>query len=1439
MRSLTFGILPVLVAVTPAAFAHNVSPAQGARVTLAYGSSLPITVTPEMGEPCTVTATAVEIVVTTPLLSIQRTTANPNLDVDFSITAARHPENFEETTAVQVSWAATGLTTTGTGDPTCNGSGEVSFNVTVQEQPRLPTIAAIANPATTPTDPVSLATGEFYFEEKPDIMPGGPMPLGFVRYYASRLNSGGSLGTNWSHNFLFTMTFPSSGNISVTDNHGRVLTFHQAGGSITPSSSNFINYQLVSTGSGYALGDPIENRFYNFNSSGVLISIQDRSGNTHTLSYTGGNLTGISDGLGRTLTLAYDSNNHLISVTDGTRTAHYAYTGNNLTSFTDVRGFVTTYAYDSSTGIAGLITKKTLPLGNVATSQVYDSAGRVTSQTDGLGNKTTFAYGSGSTTQKDPRGNSRAYAFDAAGNLTAFTDENGKTTTYAYDSLGRRISVTDSLGNVFKTAYDAASGKVLTYTESDGSVTTYSYITQTQSGITFRDLTGITYSDGSADKFTVDSSGRITAFTDRSGSVTNIALNGHGQATSIANASGGTVTLTYGNDGTVSTVEDASGNKTAIGYDAMGRSNQISHPDGTTRRYTLDLAGNLVSDTDERGKTATFVYDPNGNLTSITDPLGAVTSYGYDADDRLISVTDPNGNKASRSFDSIGNIASRSDRNGNSFTFSYDPASHRTGVTDPAGNAWRRTYDSEGFPLSYADPLNNKWSYSRDSLPRVVKTVNPGGGVTDWNYDKLGRISSVTDAASVVTSVTADPRGLVAAVQQGGDLVTNAFARNSLGEVIQTTDGKGSAWLQGYDAAGRQTTATDPLGQVTAASYDSRNRLATTTFPGNLGNVQLTYDGNGNIVEKRYSDGVDLKYSFDDAGRMVSADGVTLQYDAVGEITSSNGLGIARDAGGRITSVTLAPGKVVNYTYDERDLLVKVSDWAGGSMTFTWDAGSRLVSITRSNGVGTSLSYNNDRYLTALQETGKSAISSITIARDGRGNVTNEDRSVPTSGIPDVIEIPFSYDAASQVSGYTYDAMGRLVSDAGRTYSWDLASRLSSWSDDSGPTAATYDAFGNRISRTRGGVTQNYLLNYAFALQPVSVVRQNCSDVRYYIWSPSGALLYSIEAADNSRRFYHFDESGNTIFLTNDSGSVTDSYAYTPFGVPLAQQGNTENPFTFGGRHGVMQEAASGLYYMRSRYYDATTAHFLTRDPARRSESPAETNVYSFARANPLMFEDPSGQNAVIEGDISGIGSHTEITVDVWENGKVIGTLNASFGEGEYRRRKARKEDGMNGGVLWRGQGTIVLNFQPGAAVTQNAGENNTFVSGGQEQDERAAEAILTAVDFAASDLPQYQAGTPAGSFLRARRKEIKTEDGKLASHFGGMFKGSGIWATYGVIMPGRTCNTFTGTILNAFFGHNDRPVGITASSVGENLKANLDPNWTPPERDYMALMYP
>lgn len=77
----------------------------------------------------------------------------------------------------------------------------------------------------------------------------------------------------------------------------------------------------------------------------------------------------------------------------------------------------------------------------------------------------------------------------------------------------------------------------------------------------------------------------------------------------------------------------------------------------------------------------------------------------------------------------------------------------------------------------------------------------------------------------------------------------------------------------------------------------------------------------------------------------------------------------------------------------------------------------------------------------------------------------------------------------------------------------------------------------------------------------------------------------------------------------------------------MTQNGATDNPFTFHGAWGVMQEGATSLYYMRARYYDSASQRFLSRDPA-GSLDPLRIDPYQFALNNPVSFRDPSGASA-------------------------------------------------------------------------------------------------------------------------------------------------------------------------------------------------------------------
>jgi RHS repeat-associated protein len=151
-------------------------------------------------------------------------------------------------------------------------------------------------------------------------------------------------------------------------------------------------------------------------------------------------------------------------------------------------------------------------------------------------------------------------------------------------------------------------------------------------------------------------------------------------------------------------------------------------------------------------------------------------------------------------------------------------------------------------------------------------------------------------------------------------------------------------------------------------------------------------------------------------------------------------------------------------------------------------------------------------------------------------------------------------------------------------------------------------------------------LNYATGLPSAAVFRSENSDVTYYVYAPDGSVLYSIDAASGGHHFYSFDETGSTTFLTGDNGAITDSYGISPYGdvVTAGSSNKTDNPFTWQGQFGVMEEPGTSLFYMRFRYYDSAFARFLSRDPF-ISPDPLEINPYQYAAGNPVANVDAAG----------------------------------------------------------------------------------------------------------------------------------------------------------------------------------------------------------------------
>lgn len=1213
-----------------------------------------ILVAPSADEACVV-AVDVEVIAGSSLISLSYGAAgNTAREVQIYVHALRAPLNgLEESAIVHGNWHATGFTGDGRKDPACSGADGFAANVLVRMSPT----AAQQPCAACTADPISTSTGEVMKSEV-DLALGGPLPLTFSRYYASMLNTTSTpsaLGRNWMHNFEQTLSI--FGNSATVVLYGaKVVKFQQSRGAWQLASNEMVNYQLLSLGGSYQFLDLLNDRIYTFSSSGVLTRIQDRNGNALTITPGPSGPASVSDGLGRTLAFAYNGA-ALASVTDQTgRGVLFAYTGQDLTAVTDPIGRITKYSYTTLGSKTSLMASETMPAGNKPVTHAFDASGRANRETDSLGNVTTVAYdtpSAGVTTSTDPLNAATRHTYQTPGNLAILTDAGGQNTAFSYDSANRVTSMTDRLAATTRIAYHVPSGFVSSITDAQGNTTAFTYTAQTQSGFTFYNRTKAAFADGTSTTYNYDAQGNATSVIDRGGKAWTYTYNARGQVLTTTNPAGGVSTYSYNNDGTMASMKTPAGDVTAYAYDDKKRPVTVQFPDKTSRSLSWDAADQLLLMTDERGRTMKLAYEPNGKLKSATDALNQVATFAYDTDDLISSSTDPLGKVTRSAYDAIGNITAVTNAAGEKTSYRYDALRRLISVADPAGMGPSFAYDAEGRVTGVTDALGNRAAFTRDKLGRVTRLTTPLGENFDLAYDTVDRLVSIANALGQTTTYAYDNRDLVTSLNLPGNIGAS-YTWGELPVLTSVTDPNGGVWNRAYDNLGRPIARTDPLGQTVSYTYDGRNRATQVTTP--EGSLQISYDAAGNQTELQYSDGTAVTLTYDDDNRPTGGAGVTLGYDGAGRIVNSNGLLITRDDVGRIAAITYAPDKTVTYKYDIRGLLAQIADWTGGVTALAYDDAQRLISITRPNGLITRYGYDKNGTIVSIDEASQDqSLASITLQRDAVGKVISADRNLPQSPDPGPSGLlQLGYDAANQVAGASYDGLGRITSDTWRNYAWNLASELTAYSGVGGSASFGYDSFGVRTSATAAdGTTQNYVLNYALPLPSIATVQSGGGDQRYYIYLPDGALLYAIEAADNSHHYYHFDEIGSTTFLTDDGGSVTDQYGVTPYGETVNASGNTVNPFTWLGKLGVMQEGSTGLYYMRFRYYDSTTARFLSRDPIPQLD-PRAINPYQYAAANPMSLVDPMGLkgHAANAGVVSFLAP-SEVVVD-WFNDNVV-----------------------------------------------------------------------------------------------------------------------------------------------------------------------------------------
>ena len=303
--------------------------------------------------------------------------------------------------------------------------------------------------------------------------------------------------------------------------------------------------------------------------------------------------------------------------------------------------------------------------------------------------------------------------------------------------------------------------------------------------------------------------------------------------------------------------------------------------------------------------------------------------------------------------------------------------------------------------------------------------------------------------------------------------------------------------------------------------------------------------------------------------------------------------GYGYDDNGNIASATLN-GKWTGYTYDELGQLIQVNDH----------------SDTRSGENGTTWKYTYDL----------------------GGNILKKERFAYADTTTPLETVTYTYgdanwrDKLTAVNGNAirYDAIGNPLSDGTWTYTWQNGRQLQKM-QKSGVTAEfVYNADGLRVQKTVNGVATKYTLHGKNVVHMTSG-----TDELHFFYDaqnrPAVVVYNGVHYA------YVKNLQGDVIAILDAAGNVVVSYAYDAWGAPIGKSGalaetlGTVQPFRY---RGYVFDEETGLYYLRSRYYNPRWGRFVNADAEIAVEAKLwDAKLFLYCANNPVRYTDDGGNS--------------------------------------------------------------------------------------------------------------------------------------------------------------------------------------------------------------------
>lgn len=592
-----------------------------------------------------------------------------------------------------------------------------------------------------------------------------------------------------------------------------------------------------------------------------------------------------------------------------------------------------------------------------------------------------------------------------------------------------------------------------------------------------------------------------------------------------------------------------------------------------------DSTGNYVtSETNEQGSTTQYAYDVNGNMTSITDADENVTSYAYDSSGNLTSVKSGD-SENSYTYSGLGSV-SKITHNGFDYSFNYDVFYNL--VSTKIGNVTvaSHIYDSNGNLTKTAYANGDYLEYAYDNYGNISVITGETGKIAEMIYNKQGLVTKAVDYSSGETSYyyyTFDG-SLESEYRTSSDgSLTHYIVTDSDGNTVEKTsvNGQTKTITTGTDKDGKSFVSND--GVTNETSTDDFGRVSTVTTKQNKSDTVFTkqysyYHGSESNATTNMVGGISYKLSSD------KVLGYSYNYNDTGNVENvyENGK------------------KVAVYTYDELNQLVWYADTRTG------------------------------RY--------------IRIVYDNYGNIQKmESYSLGTNWAPvKLLETrTYSYgdtnwkDKLTEFDGdsITYDKNGNpLTYRDDMTFEWENGRILKKITTSEKAIQMNYDSNGMRTQKSVDGVKTNYYYdssNNLFALT-------QGNDTLFFYYDNSGEVM---SVSCNGTMYYYIkDLQGDITEIVDKDGKAVAEYAYDAWGNMLTEDNGTLtvgklNPFRY---RGYVYDEETGLYYLKSRYYDPLTGRFLNADVYcdTQSGTPLSTNMFAYCENNAINKSDDERKDA-------------------------------------------------------------------------------------------------------------------------------------------------------------------------------------------------------------------